>query len=139
VAAATEDRPLYEVIRDQIIDDIGPSRPYPAGALLPSVREIMARWNVSTTTARRVLAELVSLGYARSQGPRGHISTGTGITPGMRPVPRPGIGSAAERDRTVAPVQPSKAIEARLERISALADELTQLVAEIKRDYGLTK
>jgi DNA-binding transcriptional regulator YhcF (GntR family) len=67
---------LYEIIRDQLIDDITSGRAYPAGALLPSVREITVRWTVSTTTARKVLAELVSAGYARAEGTRGHVSTG---------------------------------------------------------------
>jgi DNA-binding GntR family transcriptional regulator len=65
----------YESIRDQIISEIG-AGVYPAGALLPSIREIMQRWEVSTTTARRVLDELAAAGYARKEGTRGHISTG---------------------------------------------------------------
>jgi GntR family transcriptional regulator len=65
----------YESIRDEIANEIN-SGVYPAGALLPSIREIMQRWQVSTTTARRVLDELAAAGYARKEGTRGHISTG---------------------------------------------------------------
>jgi DNA-binding transcriptional regulator YhcF (GntR family) len=78
--AVTNDRgtggqKLYETIRDQLISDIR-SGVYPAGALLPSVREITVRWTVSTTTARKVLAELVTAGYVRAEGTRGHVSSG---------------------------------------------------------------
>jgi GntR family transcriptional regulator len=56
----------------------------------------MQRWQVSTTTARRVLDELTAAGYARKEGTRGHISTGgapgaqppAGLTPG-RQAPTP--------------------------------------------------
>jgi DNA-binding GntR family transcriptional regulator len=81
---AMDDRPLYEVIRDQIIDQITGGTAYPAGALLPSVRELTVQWTVSTTTARRVLAELVNAGYARAEGPRGHVSTGGPAAGGQR-------------------------------------------------------
>jgi DNA-binding GntR family transcriptional regulator len=78
----------YESIRDEIANEIN-SGVYPAGALLPSIREIMQRWQVSTTTARRVLDELAAAGYARKEGTRGHISTGgppTGQAPaGLTP------------------------------------------------------
>jgi GntR family transcriptional regulator len=69
----------YESIRDEIANEIN-SGVYPAGALLPSIREIMQRWQVSTTTARRVLDELAAAGYARKEGTRGHISTGGQLT-----------------------------------------------------------
>jgi DNA-binding transcriptional MocR family regulator len=132
------DKPLYEAIRDQLIAEIRSGRRYPAGALLPSVREIMAQWSVSTTTARRVLAELVSAGYARSEGPRGHISNGPGATtPKLRPIPRPGVGSLVDRDHAYAAEQPSPELEARLDRMAALAAELAELVAELRRDYGV--
>ena len=36
----------------------------------------MERWEVSTTTARKVLDELAAAGFARKEGTRGHISTG---------------------------------------------------------------
>jgi DNA-binding GntR family transcriptional regulator len=85
---------IYESIRDQIANEIA-SGIYPAGALLPSIREIMQRWEVSTTTARRVLDELAAAGYARKEGTRGHISTGgsqphtppPSASPAFRPSP----------------------------------------------------
>jgi len=66
---------MYASIRDQLASEIT-AGVYPAGALLPSIREIMERWDVSTTTARRVLDELAASGFARKEGTRGHISTG---------------------------------------------------------------
>jgi len=66
---------IYATVRDEIAREIS-AGVYPAGALLPSIREIMQRWQVSTTTARRVLDELTAAGYARKEGTRGHISTG---------------------------------------------------------------
>jgi GntR family transcriptional regulator len=66
---------IYGTVRDEIASDISKGV-YPAGALLPSIREIMQQWNVSTTTARRVLDELAAAGYARKESTRGHISTG---------------------------------------------------------------
>lgn len=77
------DAALYETIRDQIISEIESGRSYPAGAMLPSVRDMAVRWTVSTTTARRVLAELVQAGYANAEQ-RGHVSLGpqrTATTP----------------------------------------------------------
>jgi len=68
---------MYASIRDQLASEIN-AGVYPPGALLPSIREIMQRWDVSTTTARRVLDELSTSGYARKEGTRGHISTGGG-------------------------------------------------------------
>ncbi|MEV4112390.1 GntR family transcriptional regulator [Nonomuraea sp. NPDC049695] len=65
--------PLYEIIRDELIADIEAGN-YPVGALLPSIRDMSVRWTVSTTTARRVLSELVNAGYARPEGTRGHIA-----------------------------------------------------------------
>ncbi|MGH3380285.1 MAG: GntR family transcriptional regulator [Actinoallomurus sp.] len=66
---------LWKTVRDQLIAEIE-SGTYPAGALLPSVRELTAKLTISTTTARKALAELVSDGYARSEGTRGHVSEG---------------------------------------------------------------
>ena len=66
---------MYASIRDQLASEIT-ADVYPAGALLPSIREIVQRWDVSTTTARRVLDELAASGFARKEGTRGHISTG---------------------------------------------------------------
>lgn len=66
---------MWSSIRDQLASEIT-AGVYPAGALLPSIREIMQRWDVSTTTARRVLDELAVSGFARKEGTRGHISTG---------------------------------------------------------------
>lgn len=65
---------LYEQLRDQIIEEIRRGT-YPRGSLLPSVRELVAQ-GVSTTTARRVLAELAGLGYAEARGTRGYVSAG---------------------------------------------------------------
>jgi DNA-binding GntR family transcriptional regulator len=73
-AQATTTR-MYASIRDQLASEIT-AGVYPAGALLPSIREIMQRWEVSTTTARRVLDELAAGGFARKEGTRGHISAG---------------------------------------------------------------
>jgi DNA-binding GntR family transcriptional regulator len=81
---ATETR-MYASIRDQLASEIT-AGVYPAGALLPSIREIMQRWEVSTTTARKVLDELAGAGYARKEGTRGHISTGGPKTPLTQPV-----------------------------------------------------
>ncbi|WP_329251790.1 GntR family transcriptional regulator [Actinoallomurus sp. NBC_01490] len=72
---AKKEPSLWETVRDQLIAEIE-SGAYPAGALLPSVRELTAKLTVSTTTARKALAELVSAGYARSEGTRGHVSEG---------------------------------------------------------------
>src|SRR6266516_1207203 len=81
-AQATTTR-MYASIRDQLASEIT-AGVYPAGALLPSIREIMERWEVSTTTARKVLDELAAAGYARKEGTRGAISTG-GPQPGRAP------------------------------------------------------
>lgn len=70
------DKDLYEVIRDQLIAEIESGRAYPAGAFLPSIRELTVERTISTTTARRVLSELASAGYARAQGTRGYVSLG---------------------------------------------------------------
>ena len=77
---------MYASIRDQLASEIT-AGVYPAGALLPSIREIMERWEVSTTTARKVLDELAAAGYARKEGTRGAISTG-----GPQPGPAPSRG-----------------------------------------------
>jgi DNA-binding GntR family transcriptional regulator len=81
---ATETR-MYASIRDQLASEISAGT-YPAGALLPSIREIMQRWEVSTTTARKVLDELAAAGFARKEGTRGHISTGGPQTSQAAPV-----------------------------------------------------
>ena len=65
---------LYEIVRDELIEAIK-SGAYAPGALLPSVREMTVRWTVSTTTARKVLSELVASGWARSQGTKGYVVT----------------------------------------------------------------
>jgi DNA-binding GntR family transcriptional regulator len=75
---------MYASIRDQLSSEIT-SGVYPAGALLPSIREVMQRWEVSTTTARKALDELAAAGYARKEGTRGHISTGGPQTPPAQP------------------------------------------------------
>ncbi|MBN6052599.1 GntR family transcriptional regulator, partial [Nonomuraea sp. RK-328] len=69
------EKPLYESVRDQLIEQIEAGK-FPAGALLPSIRDMSVQFTVSTATTRRVLAELVQAGYARAEGPRGHVSTG---------------------------------------------------------------
>jgi DNA-binding GntR family transcriptional regulator len=74
-SSATTETRMYANIRDQLAGEIT-AGVYPAGALLPSIREIMQRWEVSTTTARKVLDELAAAGYARKEGTRGHISAG---------------------------------------------------------------
>ena len=89
-AQATTTR-MYATIRDQLASEIT-AGVYPAGALLPSIREIMERWEVSTTTARKVLDELAAAGYARKEGTRGHISTG-----GPQPVSTPSPGEPARK------------------------------------------
>ncbi len=82
---------MYASIRDQLASEIT-AGVYPAGALLPSIREIMERWEVSTTTARKVLDELAAAGFARKEGTRGHISTG-----GPQPTPAPSAGEPARK------------------------------------------
>lgn len=72
-AGQEQAKPLYEIIRDELIADIDSGK-YPVGALLPSIRDMSVRWTVSTTTARRVLSELVNAGYARPEGTRGHTA-----------------------------------------------------------------
>ncbi len=84
--AQTTTTRMYASIRDQLVSEIA-AGVYPAGALLPSIREIMERWEVSTTTARKVLDELAAAGYARKEGTRGAISTG-----GPQPGPAPSAG-----------------------------------------------
>lgn len=70
---AQDQAKLYEIIRDELIADIERGK-YPEGALLPSIRDMSVKWTVSTTTARRVLAELVNAEYARAEGTRGHVA-----------------------------------------------------------------
>ena len=89
--AQTTTTRMYASIRDQLASEIT-AGVYPAGALLPSIREIMERWEVSTTTARKVLDELAAAGYARKEGTRGAISTG-----GPQPGPAPSAGELARK------------------------------------------
>lgn len=76
---------------------------YGSGALLPSVREITGRWSVSSTTARRALGQLVTEGYARTEGRRGFISTG-GPSPATSgdivPASPPGGTAGSSNSRT---------------------------------------
>ena len=74
--AQTTTTRMYASIRDQLVSEIA-AGVYPAGALLPSIREIMERWEVSTTTARKVLDELAAAGV-RTQGrhARCHLDRG---------------------------------------------------------------
>ncbi|MFG2085431.1 GntR family transcriptional regulator [Spirillospora sp. NPDC048824] len=87
---------LYEVIRDQLIGEIESGR-YPSGALLPSVRELTARMAISTTTARKALAEVVAAGYARPEGTRGHVSAGPRAQQVDEETPQPTEAPAAAR------------------------------------------
>src|SRR3981189_2507185 len=89
-AQATTTR-MYASIRDQLASET-PAGVYPAGALLPSIREIMERWEVSTTTARKVLDELAAAGYARKEGTRGPPSPGA-----PHPGPPPSAGDPARK------------------------------------------
>src|SRR6266566_6280070 len=82
---------MYASIRDQLASEIT-AGVYPAGALLPSIHEIMERWEVSTTTARKVLDELAAAGFARKEGTRGHISTG-----GPQASPAPPAGAQGRK------------------------------------------
>src|SRR5947207_2749121 len=89
--APTTTTRMYASIRDQLASEIT-AGVYPAGALLPSIREIMERWEVSTTTARKVLDELANAGFVRKEGTRGHISTGGPKTP-----PAPSAGDQGRK------------------------------------------
>src|ERR1035441_11012946 len=89
--AQTTTTHMYASIRDQLASEIT-AGVYPAGALLPSIREVMERWEVSTTTARKALDELAAAGYARKEGTRGNISTG-----GPQPGPAPSAGGPARK------------------------------------------
>jgi DNA-binding transcriptional regulator YhcF (GntR family) len=102
--AQTTTTRMYASIRDQLASEIT-AGVYPAGALLPSIREIMERWEVSTTTARKVLDELAAAGYARKEGTRGAISTG-----GPHPGPAPSAGEPARK------APPAAAVPGRLRR-----------------------
>src|SRR6266498_2869305 len=84
---------MYASIRDQLASEIT-AGVYPAGALLPSIREIMQRWEVSTTTARKALDELAASGFARKESTRGHISTGG--PQASAPVPPPPASTGRE-------------------------------------------
>ena len=101
---------MYASIRDQLASEITAGI-YPAGALLPSIREIMERWEVSTTTARKVLDELAAAGYARKEGTRGAISTG-----GPQPGPAPSAGEPARK------APPRAAVPGRLTRLARSHD-----------------
>src|SRR6266508_850097 len=87
---------MYASIRDQLASEIS-AGVYPAGALLPSIREIMQRWEVSTTTARKALDELAAGGFARKESTRGHISTGG--PQASPPVPPPSAPPARDYSR----------------------------------------
>ena len=89
--AQTTTTRMYATIRDQLAGEIT-AGVYPAGAFLPSIREVMERWDVSTTTARKVLDELATAGYARKEGTRGAISTGA-----PQPAPEPSAGEPARK------------------------------------------
>lgn len=65
---------LWRGIHDEIVQQIQ-SGQYPPGSLLPSNAQIQQQWKVSSTTSRRVLAELANGGWAISQGTRGYIAT----------------------------------------------------------------
>ena len=104
---------LYEIVRDELIDEIK-SGAYPPGALLPSMREITVRWTVSTTTARKVLSELVAAGWARSQGTKGYVAaipSAGGEAPGsgedVAASTGPSVGLGAIRSPQVVPVDGS--------------------------------
>lgn len=129
-----KDRPLYEIVRDQLIGEIR-SGAYPAGALLPSVREITVKWTVSTTTARKVLAELVAAGYARSEGTRGHVSEGA--SPATSPaatVGGPATGPAALDVRAHQTVPPDGALSG---AAAALDVRREPAAAEVAQALGL--
>ncbi|MFA1539901.1 GntR family transcriptional regulator [Actinomadura monticuli] len=64
----------WRAVYDQIVRDILAGQ-HPPGSLLPSNAQIQQQWNVSSTTSRRVLAELSEAGWAISQGTRGYIAT----------------------------------------------------------------
>ena len=82
---------MYATIRDQLASEIT-AGVYPACALPPSIREIMERWEVSTTTARKVLDELAAAGYARKEGTRGATRPG-----GSQAGPAPSAGEPARK------------------------------------------
>ncbi|GAA4126915.1 GntR family transcriptional regulator [Actinomadura keratinilytica] len=104
---------LYEIVRDELIDEIK-SGAYPPGALLPSMREITVRWTVSTTTARKVLSELAAAGWARSQGTKGYVAA-IPSADSQTPVTKdsgaassgPSVGLAAVRSPQLVPVNGS--------------------------------
>jgi GntR family transcriptional regulator len=118
---------MYARIRDEIAGEVT-SGVYPAGALLPSIREIMQRWSVSTTTARRVLDELAATGYARKEGTRGHVSTG-GPSPGQQTSGPPQIRQAPSAQAPLSgrlTVRPAHTVPA---GDSIQPDALTQIAA----------
>lgn len=63
----------WRAIYDQIVRDILAGQ-HPPGSLLPSNAQIQQQWSVSSTTSRRVLAELADAGWAIPQGTRGYIA-----------------------------------------------------------------
>ena len=79
-SAGGKDSTLWEAIRDQLIEKIR-SGTYGEGVPLPSISAMTVEWSVSTTTARKVLSELVAAGYAESRGTRGYFSRGPNPTP----------------------------------------------------------
>lgn len=66
--------PLYEAVYGVIRAQIESGEIAP-GALLPSIRDMAVQFTISTTTAKRVLAELVNSGHAEARGTRGHMAT----------------------------------------------------------------
>lgn len=97
---------LYAVIRDQLMGEIESGR-YPSGALLPSVRELTAQMAISTTTARKALAEVVAAGYARSEGTRGHVSAGPRAESAAQDADQSSEGHAGESSGGELVVRPS--------------------------------
>jgi DNA-binding GntR family transcriptional regulator len=71
---ATDPTLRWRAIYDQIVQDILAGQ-HPPGSLLPSNAQIQQHWGVSSTTSRRVLAELADAGWSISQGTRGYIAT----------------------------------------------------------------
>lgn len=64
MCALRKNAPQYEKIKNKIIDDIKNGR-LESGAAAPSENQIIRRFGVSSTTARRALNELVAMGFVR--------------------------------------------------------------------------
>lgn len=64
MCALRKNAPQYEKIKNKIIDDIKNGR-LKSGAAAPSENQIIRRFGVSSTTARRALNELVTMGFVR--------------------------------------------------------------------------